>query len=181
MTNAATKTATRGKAGPVTDKETAAGGRGGNRRKLGIASQDMGEKIEAGKGSSGKGETAPKATGAQGAPAPAPEPVVGTDASSHIKITVVEMPGRGGRPTGPEIYPFGTLGESKVEAGGKIVGPSFFIPKSDGPQALIANARKRYKGTLFYTRKTREEIEENSGMFEDGVRIWRGKTTIKPA
>lgn len=79
-----------------------------------------------------------------------------------VKIEVMAVPGRGGRPQQAEEFPFAALEPSIKEADGAIVGPSFLIPEDKNPDNVLAAARKRHKGKTFTARK-----------MEGGVRIWR--------
>lgn len=94
----------------------------------------------------------PAATGGNG----------GTEVVTNgIKIEVMAVPGRGGRPQQSEAFPFAQLEVSqKTDAG--LVGPSFLIPENENPDNVLAAARKRHKGKTFTARK-----------MEGGVRIWR--------
>jgi hypothetical protein len=78
-----------------------------------------------------------------------------------VKIEVMKVPGRGGRPQQSEAYPFAAL-EVSQKNGEEIVGPSFLIPEDKNPDNVLAAARKRHKGKTFTARK-----------MEGGVRIWR--------
>jgi hypothetical protein len=78
-----------------------------------------------------------------------------------VKIEVMAVPGRGGRPQQSEAFPFAALDVSE-KTGDSIVGPSFLIPDSENPDNVLAAARKRHKGKTFTARK-----------MEGGVRIWR--------
>jgi hypothetical protein len=78
-----------------------------------------------------------------------------------VKIDVMKVPGRGGRPQQSEAYPFAAL-EVSQKNGEEIVGPSFLIPEDKNPDNVLAAARKRHKGKTFTARK-----------MEGGVRIWR--------
>jgi hypothetical protein len=78
-----------------------------------------------------------------------------------VKIEVMAVPGRSGRPQQSEAFPFAAL-EIAEKTGDSIVGPSFLIPDSENPDNVLAAARKRHKGKTFTARK-----------MEGGVRIWR--------
>jgi hypothetical protein len=82
--------------------------------------------------------------------------------TNGIKIEVVAVPGRGGRPQQSEAFPFAQLELTTKGAGGELVGPSFLIPEDQNPDNVLAAARKRHKGKTFTARK-----------MEGGVRIWR--------
>lgn len=91
--------------------------------------------------------------------------------TKQVLIETVSIPGRGGRPQGPEPYPFGDLVTAKRLGDGTIEGQSFFIPEDDNPDAAMASARKRHKGVCkFWSRKTTVKID---GMVVKGVRIWK--------
>ena len=83
-------------------------------------------------------------------------------ASSKVEVVVRPVPRRGGRPAGPEKYPFGILGLTREGPHGSVVGPSFTIPLEDHPVRRLAAARKRHPRKKFMSRKTTE-----------GVAIWR--------
>lgn len=78
-----------------------------------------------------------------------------------VKIEVVAIPGRGGRPQQAEAFPFAALDVSTKD-GENMVGPSFMIPEGENADNILAAARKRHKGKSFTARK-----------MEGGVRIWR--------
>lgn len=84
-----------------------------------------------------------------------------TNEVGGIKIEVMPVPGRGGRPQQSEAFPFAAL-EVSEKTGDSIVGPSFLIPEDQNPDNVLAAARKRHKGKTFTARK-----------MEGGVRIWR--------
>jgi hypothetical protein len=81
--------------------------------------------------------------------------------TNGVKIEVMAVPGRGGRPQQSEAFPFAAL-EVAEKTGDTIVGPSFLIPEDQNPDNVLAAARKRHKGKTFTARK-----------MEGGVRIWR--------
>lgn len=82
--------------------------------------------------------------------------------TNGVKIEVVAIPGRGGRPQQSEAFPFAALELSTKGEGGEMIGPSFLIPEDQNPDNVLAAARKRHKGKTFTARK-----------MEGGVRIWR--------
>ena len=77
---------------------------------------------------------------------------VETAAISAAVVQIRSVPGRGGRPAGPERYPFGELSPVSVDEGGKMSGPCFLIPDTDDPERHIAAGRKRHRGKTFITR-----------------------------
>lgn len=84
------------------------------------------------------------------------------EAPTGVKIEIMAIPGRGGRPQQSEAFPFAALEVAKKEGNGPPVGPSFLIPEDQNPDNVLAAARKRHKGKTFTARK-----------MEGGVRIWR--------
>lgn len=82
--------------------------------------------------------------------------------AARVEVVVRPVPRRGGRPAGPEKYPFGILGLTREGPHGSVVGPSFTIPLGDHPDRRLAAARKRHPGKKFMSRKTTE-----------GVAVWR--------
>lgn len=90
--------------------------------------------------------------------------------TKQVLITNEAITPRGGAPRQPEEYPFADLQPAKKGPHG-IEGPSFFIPKSDNPDAKLATARKRYKDRRFWSRNMMGKID---GKGEDvaGMRIW---------
>jgi hypothetical protein len=90
------------------------------------------------------------------------QPAATTGDGNGIKIEIVAVPGRGGRPQQSEAFPFAQLELTTKGEGGELVGPSFLIPDSENPDNVLAAARKRHKGKTFTARK-----------MEGGVRIWR--------
>jgi hypothetical protein len=86
----------------------------------------------------------------------------GDGGTNGIKIEIVAVPGRGGRPQQSEAFPFAQLELTTKGEGGELVGPSFLIPDNANPDNVLAAARKRHKGKTFTARK-----------MEGGVRIWR--------
>jgi hypothetical protein len=81
--------------------------------------------------------------------------------TAGVKIEVMAVPGRGGRPQQSEAFPFAAL-EIAEKTNDGLVGPSFLIPDDQNPDNVLAAARKRHKGKTFTARK-----------MEGGVRIWR--------
>lgn len=81
-----------------------------------------------------------------------------------VKIEVMAIPGRGGRPMQAERYPFAELPLAQRMPDGKMLGPSFTIPKEENPDTVLAAARKRHAGKTFVSRKTPDQM---------ATRIWR--------
>lgn len=79
-----------------------------------------------------------------------------------VKIEIMTIPGRGGRPMQAERFPFADLPLAVRKEDGSMEGPSFIIPKAENPDNVLAAARKRNKGKTFVSRKMGED-----------VRIWR--------
>lgn len=96
--------------------------------------------------------------------------------AKKVKIEVMPVLSRGGlNVQREEDYPFNDLPFSEVN-GRDIIGPSFFIPKSDNPDQKVATARKRFRGkpVQFITRKTSEVVEEEKDLGKQpGVRVWK--------
>lgn len=94
--------------------------------------------------------------------------------TKQVMIEEAAMTSRGGRPPGPEPYPFGDLTPSRVEKGGVITGPSFFVPNSENPKKVIASGRKRHKpdGKVFLTRQMEGPSVTNPEIKVPGVRVW---------
>lgn len=84
--------------------------------------------------------------------------------AGRVTIETCVIPGRGGRPSQPEHYPFGALLPVTIDEHGNLSGPCFFIPDADDPARLIAAARKRHRPKVFLTRQAK-----------GGRMIWREK------